>query len=101
MTSNRMTKAQLISVLAEKADMKKTDIKNLLQLILSLAEEELLSGKDFVIPGLIKFSVVKKAATKARTGVNPFNGKKMIITAKPESKKVRGSIARSLKKLIK
>jgi nucleoid DNA-binding protein len=39
---------------------------------------------------------VKKPATKAREGVNPFTGQKMTIKAKPASKKVR---IRSLKNL--
>ena len=101
MATNRMTKAQLINVLATKAEVQKVFVKNFLKLILDLAEEELLAGKDFVFPGIVKLRVVKKAATKARTGVNPFNGAKMVITAKPESKKVRATPARSLKKLIK
>jgi hypothetical protein len=33
--------------------------------------------------------LVKKPATKAREGVSPFTGEKMIFKAKPASKKVR------------
>lgn len=101
MATNRLTKAELINVLAEKAVEPKVTIKKIIKLITELAEEELLAGKDFVFPGLVKVRVTKKAATKERTGVNPFTKKAMVIAAKPESKKVRASAVRSLKKLVK
>ena len=41
----------------------------------------------FTLPGLLKLKVVKKPATKAREGVNPFTGEKMMFKAKPASKK--------------
>lgn len=101
MASNRLTKTQLINVLAEKTELQKVTIKDLIALITELAEEELLAGKDFVFPGLVKLVVGTKAATKERKGINPFTKKPMVVAAKPESKKVKASPARSLKKLIK
>ena len=101
MASNRLTKTQLINVLAEKTELSKGTIKDLLVLITELAEEELLAGKDFVFPGLVKLAVGIKAATKERNGINPFTKKPMVVSAKPEAKKVKASAARSLKKLVK
>jgi len=49
------------------------------------------------MPGLMKLKVVKKPATKAREGVNPFTGEKMTFKAKPASKKVRVLPLKSLK----
>jgi hypothetical protein len=54
----------------------------------------------FTLPGLLKMKVVKKAATKAREGVNPFTGEKMMFKAKPASKKVRVMPLKSLKGMV-
>ena len=43
----------------------------------------------FTLPGLLKLKVVKRPATKAREGINPFTGEKMTFKAKPASKKVQ------------
>jgi len=48
----------------------------------------------------LKMKVVKKAATKAREGVNPFTGEKMMFKAKPASKKVRVMPLKSLKGMV-
>jgi len=44
--------------------------------------------------------VVKKPATKAREGVNPFTGEKMVFKAKPASKKVRVMPLKNLKTMV-
>jgi hypothetical protein len=43
---------------------------------------------------------VKKPATKAREGVNPFTGEKMVFKAKPASKKVRAVALKALKAMV-
>jgi DNA-binding protein HU-beta len=54
----------------------------------------------FTLPGLLKLKVVKKPATKAREGVNPFTGEKMMFKAKPASRKVRALPLKSLKSMV-
>ncbi len=54
----------------------------------------------FTLPGLAKLKVVKKPATKAREGVNPFTGEKMMFKAKPASKKVRAMPLKNLKNMV-
>ena len=54
----------------------------------------------FTLPGLLKMKVVKKPATKARQGINPFTKEKMMFKAKPASKKVRVLPLKSLKALV-
>ena len=44
--------------------------------------------------------VVRKPATKAREGVNPFTGEKMVFKAKPASKKVRIMPLKNLKGMV-
>ena len=51
---------------------------------------------EFVLPGLLKVSAVKKPAKKARKGINPFTGEEQMFKAKPASIAVK---VRPLKKL--
>ncbi len=54
----------------------------------------------FTVPGLLKMRVVKKKATKARKGVNPFTGEEMMFKAKPASKVVKVSPLKGLKDMV-
>ncbi|MCC6171207.1 MAG: HU family DNA-binding protein, partial [Gammaproteobacteria bacterium] len=54
----------------------------------------------FTLPGLLKLKVVKKPATKAREGINPFTGEKMTFKAKPASRKVRAMPLKNLKNFV-
>ena len=49
---------------------------------------------------LLKLKVVKRPATKAREGINPFTGEKMTFKAKPASKKVRALPLKNLKSFV-
>ncbi len=54
----------------------------------------------FTVPGLLKMRVVKKKATKARKGVNPFTGEEMMFKAKPATKVVKVSPLKGLKDMV-
>ena len=54
----------------------------------------------FVLPGLLKLKVVRKPATKAKQGVNPFTKEPMTIKAKPARNVVRAVALKSLKELV-
>ena len=51
---------------------------------------------EFTLPGVAKFRVVNKPATKSRQGINPFTGQSMVFAAKPARNAVK---VRPLKKL--
>ena len=54
----------------------------------------------FILPGFAKFVVVKKPATKARPGINPFTKEAITIAAKPASKKVRARPVKAIKDVV-
>ena len=54
----------------------------------------------FTVPGLMKLRVVKKPATKARKGINPFTGEEMMFKAKPASKTVKVAALKGLKDMV-
>lgn len=46
-------------------------------------------GRTFVLPGLLKITVVNVPAKKARKGINPFTGEETVFKAKPATVKVK------------
>jgi len=72
-----MTKAQIVSTLADKTGLSKKEVGNVLAELTTLAYKEAKSG--FTIPGLGKLVVVNR---KARMGRNPATGATIKIPAK-------------------
>ena len=97
-----MTKTQLIQAIAETIgnEINKKQVKTVLEALQSIGHKALKRQGIFTLPGFAKFRVVKKPATKAREGVNPFTGEKMTFKAKPASKKVRIAALKSLKEMV-
>jgi nucleoid DNA-binding protein len=65
-----------------------------------IIKKSLKSAGEFTMPGLMKVRVVKKPATKARLGKNPFTGEEITIKAKPARKAVKVSPLKGLKDMI-
>ena len=74
-----MTKAQLASLIAEKAGITKIIASNILEIIAEAAIDETGTNGQFVIPGIGK---LVKAQNKARKGRNPKTGEEIMIPAK-------------------
>jgi len=72
-----MTKSQTLGYLAEKADLSKAQVGQLLEELASLAYVEAKNG--FTIPGIGKLVLVNR---KARIGRNPATGEQIQIPAK-------------------
>src|SRR5687767_8230096 len=85
-----MSKSGLIQAITESAgeDLSRRQVKTVLESLTNVAYKELKKNGIFTLPGFAKFRVVKKPATKARQGVNPFTKEPMVFAAKPASKSV-------------
>jgi nucleoid DNA-binding protein len=96
-----MTKTEMIKTMVEATDLKKSQVVALLDVYAQIIEAHV--GKkgpgSFTMPGLFKIEIVKKAATKARKGRNPFTGEEMVFKAKPACKKVKIKALKQLKDL--
>ncbi len=55
----------------------------------------------FVVPGLMKISVIQKPAVKARKGINPFTKMEQMFKAKPARKVIKVRPLKSLKDMAK
>ena len=76
-TAKPMTKAQLVSHLAEKADVTKAVVSAILEELAATAYKE--AKKGFTIPGIGKLVLAQR---KARMGRNPQTGEPIKIPAK-------------------
>ena len=55
----------------------------------------------FVLPGLMKVTVVQKPAVSARMGINPFTKQQQMFKAKPARKVVKVRALKGLKDAVK
>ncbi len=74
-----LTKAQIITALAEELAMKKTEISGFFDALTDLAYKETKKKGAFVLPG---FGKLVKDKRKARKGRNPATGEEIKIPAK-------------------
>ncbi len=94
------TKSQIVSAVAGQTDLSKKQIGAVLDSLNGVMKKALKGAGVFTMPGVCKMRVVKKPATKAREGVNPFTKEKMMIKAKPASKKVRIRALKNLNEMV-
>jgi len=96
----QMTKSQLIEQIATKTELVKKDVKGVLEALTNIGYKELKKNGLFLVPGFAKFVVIKKPATKARAGTNPFTGEPMTFKAKPARKIVRARPVKAAKDAV-
>jgi nucleoid DNA-binding protein len=96
--SEKMTKTQILTEIAENTNLTRKQVGEVLEELEVLIERSVKKRAlgEFTIPGLMKITTVKKPATKARKGLNPFTGEETMFKAKPASVAVK---VRPLKKL--
>lgn len=97
----RFNKTQLLTELAEKTELTKKQVASVIDELAVVMNRHVKKGAcgEFVLPGLLKVKTVKKPATKARKGVNPFTGEEMTFKAKPASTKVKVLPLKKLKEM--
>ena len=96
----QMTKSQLIEKIATETEISKKEVKGVLETLASVGYKELKKSGVFLLPGFAKFRVVKKPATKARQGINPFTKQPTTFPAKPASKSVRARPIKAIKDAV-
>ena len=97
-----MSKSELIQKIVAQHSNKMTrkDVKAVIESIAAIGYKELNRSGAFVMPGFAKFVVIKKPATKERSGINPFTKEPMIFKAKPARKVVRARPVKAVKAAV-
>jgi DNA-binding protein HU-beta len=98
--SKPMTKSELINQLAERSNLKKSDVKGVMETLATVGYKELKKNGTFLLPGFAKFVVIKKPATKERKGINPFTKEPTVFKAKPARKVVRARPVKAAKDAV-
>jgi len=94
----RYTKTQIMSEIAENTGLTRKQVNAVFDELTDIIERHIKKRAcgEFVLPGLLKITTVKKKATKERKGINPFTGEETIFKAKPARIQVK---VRPLKKI--
>jgi DNA-binding protein HU-beta len=94
------TKSEVLTQISKDTTLSRKQVAAVFDSLSGVIKKSLRGNGLFTMPGLMKLKVVKKPATKAREGINPFTGEKMTFKAKPASKKVRVLPLKSLKAMV-
>jgi nucleoid DNA-binding protein len=95
---DRYSKTQILDEIAANTELSRKQVGAVLDGLTEIIEGHIKKNAvgEFVLPGLLKISTVRKPATKARKGINPFTKEEVTFKAKPASTTVK---VRPLKKL--
>lgn len=96
------SKSDIFGAIAEANELTRKQISSVFEELAGLIENDI--GRRgpgvFTVPGLMKIKVVRKPATKARKGVNPFTGEEMMFKAKPARNVVKVQALKGLKAMV-
>ncbi|MEM1071351.1 MAG: HU family DNA-binding protein [Planctomycetota bacterium] len=96
------TKSEVQSLIAEHVGISKKEVAAVFDTMGTLIAADLKKGNAgvFNVPGLMKVTVQRKPATKARKGINPFTGEPTIFKAKPARNVVKVRPLKALKDMV-
>jgi nucleoid DNA-binding protein len=95
---DKYSKTQILDEIAASTELSRKQVAAVLDSLAEVIEAHVKKNAvgEFVLPGLLKISTVRKPAVKARKGISPFTKEETIFKAKPASTVIK---VRPLKKL--
>ena len=96
------TKAQLFAAISEDTGLTKKEVVSVFEALAAFMRRHLKKRAVgiFTLPGLCKFSVRTKKATRQRKGINPFTGEEAVFKAKPARRIVKMRALKGLKDMV-
>jgi nucleoid DNA-binding protein len=95
------TKSGILNALSAATGLPRKNVGSVMGALAALAAMELTRRGTFTMPGMAKLRVIKKPATRAREGINPFTKQPTIFKAKPARKLVKMRPLKALKDSLK
>ena len=97
-----MTKSEIVSGIADATGLTKKQVSSALEAMAAQIKKSLGSRGPgaYTVPGLMKLVVVRKPATAARKGINPFTGQETMFKAKPARNVVKIRPLKNLKDMV-
>lgn len=101
-SAKAMSKSEIVSGIADATGLTKKQVSSVFEAMAGQVKKSLgRSGPGaYTVPGLMKLTVQRKPATKARKGVNPFTGEETIFKAKPARNVVKIRPLKNLKDMV-
>lgn len=96
-----MSKTALFTEIATSTGLHRKQVASVFDELRTLVEGHVKKGGPqlFTLPGLLKVKVIRKPATKARKGINPFTGEETVFKAKPARNVVKVQPLKALKEM--
>lgn len=96
------SKSEVVGVIAEHAGISKKEVAAVFDTMSAMMAADLSKNGAgaFNVPGLMKVTVQRKPATKARKGINPFTKEETIFKAKPARNVVKVRPLKGLKDMV-
>ncbi len=98
-----MTKSALYQEIANSTKLTRKQVSEVFDALAKVVAQQL--GKKgpgvFTLPGMAKLKLVRKPATKARQGINPFTKQPQMFKAKPARNIVRIRALKTLNEKVK
>lgn len=98
--SKALTRSQQIAYISEQTSLSKKDVAAVLECFEPMIASHLRGPGQITLAGLMKVVAVRKPATKARKGINPFTGEPTVFKAKPARNVVRIRPLKKVKDLV-
>ena len=99
---DRLSKTQILEQIANNTGLSRKQVGSVLDSLSDVIEAHVNKRAvgEFVLPGLLKISTVRKPAVKARKGINPFTKEEVMFKAKPASTVVKVRPLKGLKDMM-
>jgi nucleoid DNA-binding protein len=93
------TKSEVLTIISDHVGISKKEAAHVFEVMGEMIEKDLKKGNcgAFNVPGMMKVTVQRKPATKARKGINPFTGEETVFKAKPARNVVKVRPLKGLK----
>ncbi len=97
-----MTKSAMMGAIADDTGLTKKQVTEVFSSLSTVINGHIKKNGAGVctIPGLMKIKTVRKPATRARKGINPFTGEEMMFKAKPARNVVKILPLKGLKEMV-
>ena len=95
-----MSKSEIVQKIADDTSLSKKDVKSVMESLAAVGYKELEKTGSFMLPGFCKFVVIKKPATKERSGINPFTKEPTVFKAKPARKVLKARPVKAAKDAV-
>jgi nucleoid DNA-binding protein len=99
---DKLNKTQILDQIAESTELTRKQVASVLEALTDVIDGHLKKNAvgEFVLPGLMKITTVRKPAVKAHKGINPFTKEEVMFKAKPASTAVKVRPLKGLKDMV-